>query len=163
MTPTQKIQVRMSELRQKINDMTEIRNDDADKLAERQKLADELKAQEIELRAAIKAEDDDDDTTPETREWAELNGKFDLGEVFTNVTEHRASDGAIAEVQKEPAWARTTYPLRCSWRNGPSRLRPPTLAGLRPRSRASCSLSPSRLSCRFRARSCRSATRPFRS
>ena len=42
MTPIQKIQLRMSELRQKINDMPEIRVDDADKLAERQKLVDEL-------------------------------------------------------------------------------------------------------------------------
>ena len=100
MTPTQKIQVRMSETREKINGMAEIRNDDADKLAERQKLVDEVQALEAELRAAIKA-DDADDTTPEKREWAALNGSFDLGEMFTNVTEHRASDGAIAEVQKE--------------------------------------------------------------
>ena len=100
MTPTQKIQLRMSEMREKINGMAEIRNDDADKLAERQKLVDEVQALEAELRAAIKA-DDADDTTPETREWAALNDSFDLGEMFTNVTEHRASDGAIAEVQKE--------------------------------------------------------------
>ena len=42
MTPTQKIQLRMSELRQKINGMQEIRIDDADKLAERQKLVDKV-------------------------------------------------------------------------------------------------------------------------
>ena len=98
MTPTQKIQLRMSELRQKINDMPEIRVDDADKLAERQKLVDKVQALEVEYRAAIKAEDD---TTPETREWADVSGRFDLGEMFGNVTEHRASAGAIAEVQKE--------------------------------------------------------------
>ena len=100
MTPTQKIQLRMSELRQKINDMPEIRVDDTDKLAERQKLSAELKAQEVELRAAIEAEDTDN-TTSETREWADLSGKFDLGETFTNVVEHRASAGAIGEVQSE--------------------------------------------------------------
>ena len=100
MTPTQKIQLRMSELRQKINDMPEIRVDDADKLAVRQKLVDELKAQEVELRAAIEAEDDAD-TSPETREWAAVSGKFDLGEMFTNVMEHRAAAGAIGEVQSE--------------------------------------------------------------
>ena len=98
MTPTQKIQVRMSELRQKINDMPEIRGDDADKLAERQKLVDEVQVQEVELRAAIEAEDT---TTSETREWSDVNGKFDLGEMFSNVVEHRASSGAIAEVQSE--------------------------------------------------------------
>ena len=107
MTPTQKIQVRMSELRQKLNGMLEVRDDDADKLAVRQKLVDELKAQEVELRAAIEAEDD---TTSETREWADVSGRFDLGEMFTNVTEHRASDGAIAEVQKERGLAPNDIP-----------------------------------------------------
>ena len=100
MTPIQKIQLRMSELRQKINDMPEIRVDAADKLAERQKLVDELKAQEVEYRAAIEA-DDAANTSPETREWADVSSKFDLGEMFTNVLEHRASAGAIAEVQSE--------------------------------------------------------------
>ena len=98
MTPTQKIQVRMSETREKINSMPEIRVDDADKLAERDELTAELKAQEVELRAAIEA---DDDTTSESREWADVSGRFDLGEMFTNVVEHRASAGAIAEVQTE--------------------------------------------------------------
>ena len=107
MTPTQKIQVRMSELRQKINDMTEIRIDDADKLAERQKLSAELKAQEVELRAAIEA---DANTSPETREWADVNGKFDLGTMFENVVEHRVSDGAIAEVQAERGLAANALP-----------------------------------------------------
>ena len=109
MTPTQKIQVRMSELRQKINDMPEIRVDDADKLAERQKLTAELKAQEVELRAAIEA-DDAADSTPETREWADVTGRFDLGEMFTNVMEHRTSAGAIGEVQKERGLAPNDIP-----------------------------------------------------
>ena len=60
----------------------------------------ELKAQETELRAAIEA-DDPAHTSPESREWAGLNSRFDLGEMFTNVMEHRASFGAIAEVQRE--------------------------------------------------------------
>ena len=109
MTPTQKIQLRMSELRQKINDMPEIRVDDADKLAERQKLVDEVQAQEVELRAAIEA-DDAANTTSESREWSDLSGKFDLGEMFSNVVEHRASAGAIAEVQSERGLAPNDIP-----------------------------------------------------
>ena len=58
----------------------------------------DLKALEAEYRTAIEA---DGAASPETREWADLNGKFDLGEMFTNVMEHRASAGAIAEVQSE--------------------------------------------------------------
>ena len=88
----------MSETREKLNSMTEIRENDADKLAERQKLLVDLKALEAEYRTAIEA---DGAASPETREWADLNGKFDLGEMFTNVMEHRASAGAIAEVQSE--------------------------------------------------------------
>ena len=110
MTPTQTIQLRMSELRQKINDMPEIRVDDADKLAERQKLVDELKAQEVELRAAIEA-DDAADSTPETQEWADVSSRFDLGEMFEGVIEHRASAGAIAEVQKERGLAANAIPV----------------------------------------------------
>ena len=107
MTPVQKIQVRMSETREKLNGMVEVRDGDADKLAEREKLTAELKAQEVELRAAIEA---DDNTTPETREWADVSSRFDLGEMFEGVMEHRASSGAIAEVQKERGLAANAIP-----------------------------------------------------
>ena len=100
MTPIQKIQLRMSETREKINGILDIREDDAAKLAERRRLIDQLTAQEVELRAAIEAEGAGH-TTPETREWADVSSRFDLGEMFTNVMEHRASSGAIAEVQRE--------------------------------------------------------------
>ena len=98
MTPTQKIQVRMSETREKVNDL--VAAESADDISRREKLSAELKAQEVELRAAIEA-DDADDTTEETREWSDVSSRFDLGEMFTNVAEHRASAGAIAEVQSE--------------------------------------------------------------
>ena len=107
MTPIQKIQLKMSETREKLNGMPEVRVDDADKLAERQKLSAELKGQEAELRSAIEAEDD---TTPESREWADVSSRFDLGEMFTNVIEHRASNGAIGEVQKERGLAPNAIP-----------------------------------------------------
>ena len=99
MTPTQKIQIRMSETREKLNDYIAT-DDGTENQAAREKLTAELKAQEVELRAAIEA-DDAATTTSETREWSDVSGKFDLGEMFTNVVEHRASAGAIAEVQSE--------------------------------------------------------------
>ena len=37
-------------------------------------------------------------------------GRFDLGEMFTNVMEHRASAGAIAEVQTERGLAGNDIP-----------------------------------------------------
>ena len=107
MTPTQKIQVRMSETREKVNDLAAAES--ADDISRRETLSAELKAQEVELRAAIEA-DGVATTTSETREWADVSGKFDLGEMFTNVIEHRASSGAIAEVQSERRLAPNDIP-----------------------------------------------------
>ena len=108
MTPTQKIQVRMSETREKVNDLAAAESEDD--ISRREKLSAELKAQEVELRAAIEA-DGAANTTSETREWADLSSRFDLGEMFTNVIEHRASAGAIGEVQKERGLAANALPV----------------------------------------------------
>ena len=107
MTPTQKIQIRMSETREKVNDLATAES--ADDISQRDKLSAELKAQEVELRAAIEAEGAAN-TTAETREWADVTSRFDLGEMFTNVIEHRSSDGAIGEVQKERGLAPNDIP-----------------------------------------------------
>ena len=103
MTPTQKLTIERAELQNKLNSdrFVEVRSDDADaetKMREAKALRDQLHTVNEKMIEAVKA---DDDTTPETREWADVSSRFDLGEMFTNVTEHRASDGAIAEVQKE--------------------------------------------------------------
>ena len=84
MKATQKLQIKMSETREKVNDLATAESE-AD-ISRREKLVDELKAQEVEYRAAIEAEDD---TTPETREWADVSGRFDLGELFEGVMEHQ--------------------------------------------------------------------------
>ena len=107
MTPSQKIQIRLSETREKVNDLAEAES--AEDISRRDKLMVELKAQEVELRAAIEA---DGDTSPETREWASVSGRFDLGEMFTNVIEHRASAGVIAEVQAERGLAGNAIPTQ---------------------------------------------------
>ena len=94
MTPIQTIQIRMSETREKFNGLAIT----DESLPEAERLRAELVALESELRAAIEA---DGPASPETREWSDLSSRFDLGEMFTNVMEHRASAGAIAEVQTE--------------------------------------------------------------
>ena len=100
MTPTQKIQIEMSENRQELRNLGMFADDDKVKVVTANRLNDEIMAQEVELRAAIEAEDAAN-TSPETREWADVSGRFDLGEMFESVMEHRASAGAIAEVQAE--------------------------------------------------------------
>ena len=107
MTPSQKIQMKMSETREKVNDLATAQSE-AD-ISQRDKFAAELKAQEAELRAAIEA-DGTASTSPETREWADLNSRFNLGEMFTNVIEHRVSSGPIAEVQAERGLAANAIP-----------------------------------------------------
>ena len=101
MTKVQKIQLKMSELRERVNTekYMEIRSDASDaeqRIGERNTLTEQLSALESEFRAALEAED-----TPESREWAGMSARFDLGELFGNVMEHRVSSGAIAEVQQQ--------------------------------------------------------------
>ena len=98
MTKSQKIQLRLSETRDKVNDLAGAES--AEDIARRDAFVAELKGQEAELRAAIQ-EEGAADTSPESREWAGLNKRFDLGTLFSSVLEHRASSGPIAEVQQE--------------------------------------------------------------
>ena len=108
MTPVQKIEIRRSETREKINDLIRTGTSQED-ISSREALEVELKATETELRAAIEAEGAAN-TSPESREWAGLNSRFDLGQMFTNVMEHRMSTGPIAEVQKERGLAANAIP-----------------------------------------------------
>ena len=114
MTPTQKLHIERAELQNKLNSdrFAEIRGNDADaeeRMGEAKALRDQLHTINEKMIKAIKAEADAD-ATPETREWADVSGRFDLGEMFTNVMEHRASAGAIAEVQKERGLAPNDIP-----------------------------------------------------
>ena len=112
MTPTQKLTIERAELQNKLNSdrFVEIRSNDADaetRMGEAKALRDQLNTINEKLIEAIKA---DDAATPETREWADVSGRFDLGEMFTNVMEHRTSAGAIGEVQKERGLAPNDIP-----------------------------------------------------
>ena len=98
MTASQKIQIRQSETREKLNELTGATS--AEDIARRNVLDAEYKGQEVEFRAAIEAEGAAN-TSPESREWAGLTDRFDLGEMFTNVMEHRVATGEIAEVQQQ--------------------------------------------------------------
>ena len=113
MTNAQRIQLKMSEIRQKANAMPSIRSDDPaaeTQVAEHEALSAQLVGLEVEYRAAIESESTPTGDTPETREWSALNDRFDLGEMFGNVVEHRASTGAIAEVQSERGLAANAVP-----------------------------------------------------
>ena len=100
MTNSQKLQMKMSETRQAVNALAGAES--PDDISKRDALTAELAAHEVEFRAALESEDKATSTgTPEAREWSDLHERFDLGEMFGNVIEHRASSGPIAEVQTE--------------------------------------------------------------
>ena len=110
MTPTQKLTIERAELQNKLNSdrYVEIRSNDADaetKMSEAKVLRDQLHTVNERMIEAVKAEE-----TPEALEWEGLSESFDLGEVFTNVIEHRNSAGAIAEVQAERGLAANAIP-----------------------------------------------------
>ena len=108
MLKSQKLQIRLSEWREKVNDL--MADESAEGSSKRDTLAGELKALEGEYRAAIETEGASTDT-PESREWAALANRFDVGELFTNVMEHRAASGGIAEVQTERGLGANALPV----------------------------------------------------
>ena len=113
MTPTQKIQLRMSETREKVNAMADIRVDDTDKLAERKRLSAELKAQEAELRAAIEAEGTTTEPSAESREFTALRERVNVGSYVAAAIEGRGiAGGAELEYNQALGIAGDKFPMR---------------------------------------------------
>ena len=109
MTESMRLQLRMSETREAVNDL--VADDSAEATPKREKLAGELKALEAEYRAAIETESRGVDGTPESREWADLTDRFDVGKLFDGVVNHRAASGTIAEVQSERGLGANALPV----------------------------------------------------
>ena len=114
MTNLQKLQLRQSELRSASHDfyeleMRSVNGLNADQKAKSAALVSKLKDGETKIQAAMRAESEP--STSEGREWSDLEGRFDLGEMFDNVMEHRASTGAIAEIQQERGLAPNDIPV----------------------------------------------------
>ena len=103
MTKIQKIQLRQSEIRQKINDLLGVEDRTAEQTVELEGLTSEAQAIEVEFRAALVAEPPDDATTatpagdPEERERLELRSKARLTNYVSAAANGEAFDGAEAE------------------------------------------------------------------
>ena len=107
MTKTQKIQLAMSEKRQRLNELlgiVETRSEEQQ--GELETLTGEIQKLEPELRAAIAAEPDPvvetrvSDLDSEARERRELCRRGNAGEIVTAVMEKRACDGATLDAQQ---------------------------------------------------------------
>ena len=119
MTKSQTLALEMSEKRQKINELLAI---ESDKLSDEQRteigtLTKRLQEIEVETRAAIVAEGDDEKRIaeefrdPKARELAELESRASIGAIFGAALEHRQTDGAEAELQKHLKLTANQIPL----------------------------------------------------
>ena len=106
MTQTQKLTMRASEIRQRLNEVAGLTGEAfTDEIRqESDKLTGEFREVETKLRAAIVAEDVDPnpgpaERDPETRERAELVRRSSIGAIVAAAVEHRSTEGAERELQ----------------------------------------------------------------
>ena len=115
MTNSQKLMVRASEIRQRLNECAGLEGDalTTEIRSEVDSLTTEYNDCETRLRAAIVAEDGSpsgvDDA--EARELRELTGRASLGRIIAGVVERRQSDGADLELQQHHGLPSHVIPL----------------------------------------------------
>ena len=103
MTKVQKIQIRLSECRQRLNELLAIEGRTAEQDTEMGALTKEVSAKEPELRAAIAAEPDDDSKTtpagdPEERERLALARDSHVGAFIASAISGKPLEGREREV-----------------------------------------------------------------
>ena len=122
MTTGQKLALRLSEIAGRLNEIGVLEADaySEEVRAEETKLQTESRETRTRYESALIAEGDDahkagsqfgaGDST-EDREYRELTGKANVGRMIVAVMEHRASDGADAELQKHLGLAPNQIPV----------------------------------------------------
>ena len=111
MTNSQKLSIRLSEIRQRLNEISGLEGDAlTDEVrTEADTLTTEFRAKETQFRAAVVAEGEDldqhragdgDGMTPERRERLDLRGRVSIGAYFAAMLRNRAVTGAEAELQQ---------------------------------------------------------------
>lgn len=121
MTTSQKLALRCSEVRERLNEIAGLEGDNftPEIRQEADTLGVEYREVEAKWRAAAKAEGDDAAAagsqfgggTSEDREYRALTAQANVGSVVEAVMEHRLSDGANAELQKHHGLAPNQIPL----------------------------------------------------
>ena len=115
MTKLQKLQVRQSEIREKLNKLLGVDSRTKEQETELTKLTAEGVAIEPEIRAAIVASPDETQTdtegTTEARQLSDLADKSDMGRIYAAVIEHRQVDGREKELQTELGLSANQLPL----------------------------------------------------
>ena len=104
--------LKLSEIREKLNDLNAVTDPtDAQQTEERDLIA-ARKTTETEYREALTDEADEHATVPvEDREYREVLGRGNVGRILTAFVEHRSTDGAEAEIQQHRSLNANQIPL----------------------------------------------------
>lgn len=104
MTTRQRLELRQSEIRQRLNELAAIDEPSDDERSELDRLRTEYRDLEPRLQAAIIAEADDpghsETDDAQGRELRSMLAEFNPGNVFAAAVEKRATDGREAEIQQ---------------------------------------------------------------
>ena len=117
MTNSQKLTIRASEIRSRLNEISGLEGDAlTDEVrAEEGKLTTEYRDTECKLRAAIASDEPVIETrhadTNEGRELRALIGRADCAAIYSAAIEHRATDGATRELQEHYGLGPNQVPL----------------------------------------------------
>ena len=115
MTQSQKIMIRLSECRQKLNELLGVETRSAEQTAQMESLTAEVSKREPELRAALASEPDPAEIVLEgdaaSRELAQLTARSNVGSIILGVTEKRHSIGAELELQQAHGLAENQFPI----------------------------------------------------
>ena len=117
MTKLSELQLRQSEIRERINALLNKESRTEEETAELREATDSAQQLELELRAAIVLEDEANKSArgaspdPEALELRQLTDRSNLGSILSAVVEHRATSGPELELQQAHGLASNQIPL----------------------------------------------------
>ena len=153
--------LRLSEIREKLNDLNAIADQTEAQQTEERDLLASQKACETEYRESLQSEADEHATVPvngEDREYRALLARGNVGRILAAFVEHRSADGPNRRSSSITGWRRIRSRSTCCGRpSSIARSRPDPRTSARPSNRRSC-----RYSRRASGRSSRRIARPSR-
>ena len=106
--------LKLSEIREKLNDLNAVTEPTEAQQTEERDLIASLKTTEVEYREALTAEGDEHTTAPvdaDEVEYRAVLARGNVGRILTAFVEHRSVDGAEAELQQHRGLASNQIPL----------------------------------------------------
>ena len=113
MTPLQTVELRQSEIRSRLSQLSAVENPDLEQRGELDTLSTEFQSNESRLRALIITDDNHQriETPTEDHQLKQLELRASVGEIFDSLRSGRAVTGATAELQQELRMDKGMIPL----------------------------------------------------